>query len=160
MNAFKTLFGFSSIFISTPHIRFNTFNPFTVVFLRPKHTRLLQQRSAAAQHTTQGSTHTQQHICPPPHARSRKPKALQSSPHPPSSASPSKPAQPPLTLLPNNAPPPPPFSSMSFWANACNSAYNRPLQTLLVSAYASCGVTVRCAAAACCALWVCIARGW
>jgi hypothetical protein len=47
---------------------------------------------------------------------------------------------------------------MSFWADACNSAVNRPPQTLLVSAYASCGVTVRCAAAACVALWVCIAR--
>jgi hypothetical protein len=32
---------------------------------------------------------------------------------------------------------------MSFWADACNSAVNRPLQTLLDSAYASCGVTVR-----------------
>ncbi len=50
---------------------------------------------------------------------------------------------------------------MSFWADACNSANNRPLQTLLDSAYASCGVTVRCAAANAVrfANWVCIARG-
>jgi hypothetical protein len=47
---------------------------------------------------------------------------------------------------------------MSFWADACNSASNRSLQTLLDSAYASCGVTVRCAAAACGALLACIAR--
>ena len=44
---------------------------------------------------------------------------------------------------------PPPCTSMSaFWAPACYSALNRPLQTLLDSANASCGVTVRCAAAA------------
>ena len=53
---------------------------------------------------------------------------------------------------PNTTPPPPPLSSMSFWADACHSANSRSLQTLLDSAYASCGVTVRYAAAACSAL--------
>jgi hypothetical protein len=33
----------------------------------------------------------------------------------------------------------------SFWANACNYAYNiQPVQTKLNNAYISCGVTVRC----------------
>jgi len=41
----------------------------------------------------------------------------------------------------------PPLSMLSsFWADACNSALNRPLQTLLDTTYASCGVTVRQAA--------------
>ena len=63
---------------------------------------------------------------------------------------------------PSCAIPPPtsPFTIImsSFWADTCNSAFNRPLQTLLNSAYASCGVTVR---------WhwafvrvVCVAGGW
>jgi len=44
--------------------------------------------------------------------------------------------------------PPPPCSVMSssFWADACNFARNKPLQTQLDTAYASCGVTVRRAA--------------
>jgi len=54
-------------------------------------------------------------------------------------------------------PPLPPCSSMSlFWADACNSTQSRPLQTLLDSTYASCGVTVR--RAAVCVVRV--ARGW
>jgi len=45
--------------------------------------------------------------------------------------------------------------SSSFWADACNSAVNKPLQTLLDAAHASCGVTVRRAAVcALCALHV------
>ena len=35
-------------------------------FFCPKHTRLLQQRSAAALHTTQGSTHATAHLPPSP----------------------------------------------------------------------------------------------
>jgi hypothetical protein len=46
--------------------------------------------------------------------------------------------------------------SSSFWADACNSAFNRPLQTLLDAAHASCGVTVRRAAVRV----VCVACGW
>ena len=44
----------------------------------------------------------------------------------------------------------------------CGNPISRPLQTLLDSAYASCGVTVRCAAANAVRFdnWVCIARGW
>ena len=147
----QTLFGFSSIFISTPY-SVQHIEPFYCCVLTPQHT------PAPADGTRQHTHATAQPAPLPIHAAAAKP--LQSSPHPLPSASPSKPAQPPLTLLPNNAPPPPPLSSMSFWADACNSANNRPLQTLLVSAYASCGVTVRCAAAACCAaaLLVCIAR--
>ena len=57
---------------------------------------------------------------------------------------------PPAPLTP--APPSPPCSAMSFafWADACNSAFNKPLQTLIDTAHASCGVTVRRAAAARC----------
>ena len=32
--------------------------------------------------------------------------------------------------------------SLSFWAQACSTAFNRPLQAQLDAAYASCGVTV------------------
>ena len=32
--------------------------------------------------------------------------------------------------------------SLSYWAQACNTSANRPLQTQLDTAYASCGVTV------------------
>jgi hypothetical protein len=122
----------------------------------------------------------------PPHPQSRNP--LPPSPQPLPAPAPPPRALPPLLRLhiaattvtpapenktsggnevepsfPTVTPHPPsssPLSSMSFWADACNSALNRPLQTLLDSAYASCGVTVRCAAAACCALLACIARGW
>ena len=44
------------------------------------------------------------------------------------------------------------MSSASFWSNACNNARDKPLQTLLDAAYASCGVTVRPARAAACLL--------
>ena len=40
---------------------------------------------------------------------------------------------PPCILMSNN----------SFWSDACNYAKDKPLQTLLRVAYASCGVTVR-----------------
>jgi hypothetical protein len=33
--------------------------------------------------------------------------------------------------------------SSSFWADACNSALNKPLQMKLDTVHASCGVTVR-----------------
>ena len=33
-------------------------------------------------------------------------------------------------------------SMSTFWGNACSTALNRPLQTLLDTSYASCGVTV------------------
>jgi hypothetical protein len=42
---------------------------------------------------------------------------------------------------------------MSSWADACTTANNRSLQTLLDSAYASCGVTVRCTAVAAVRFW-------
>ena len=62
----------------------------------------------APQRSAKGKSrrHKAAHL-PPPHPRSRK--TLQSSPHPLPSASPSKPAQPPLTRRPKNAPPPPPL---------------------------------------------------
>jgi hypothetical protein len=44
------------------------------------------------------------------------------------------------------------MSSVSFWSDACKTARNKPLQTLLKALYASCGVTVRRARAADCAL--------
>ncbi len=37
------------------------------------------------------------------------------------------------------------MSSGSFWSDACSTAAGRPLQALVNAAYASCGVTVRCA---------------
>ena len=37
------------------------------------------------------------------------------------------------------------MSSGSFWSDACNTAEGRPLPAKLNAAYASCGVTVRCA---------------
>jgi hypothetical protein len=40
------------------------------------------------------------------------------------------------------------MSSGSFWSDACSNAVGRPLQALVNAAYASCGVTVRCAPAA------------
>ena len=56
-------------------------------------------------------------------------------------------AQPTPTLACNTAPPPPSSAmSLSFWVDACNYAFNRPLQTQLDAAHASCGVTVRHAA--------------
>ena len=152
----QTLFGFSSIFISTPY-SVQHIEPFYCCVLTP-HTHACSSSGVQQQNDARQHTHATAQPAPLPIHAAAKP--LQSSPHPLPSASPSKPAQPPLTLLPNNAPPPPPLSSMSFWADACNSAFNRSLQTLLDSAYASCGVTVRCAAAACRTLWVCIARGW
>ncbi len=58
----------------------------------------------------------------------------------------------PLSTLPLRPPYPPPFyppppllqaiMSSKFWADACATAANRPLQTLIDTAYASCGVTV------------------
>jgi hypothetical protein len=44
------------------------------------------------------------------------------------------------------------MSSASFWSEACETAMNEPLQTLLNAVYASCGATVRRARAANCAL--------
>jgi hypothetical protein len=44
------------------------------------------------------------------------------------------------------------MSSASFWSDACNTAIDRPLQTLLNALYGSCGATVRPAHAANCAL--------
>jgi hypothetical protein len=44
------------------------------------------------------------------------------------------------------------MSSGSFWSNACKEAEGKSLQTLLDTLYASCGVTVRPARAAACAL--------
>ena len=35
------------------------------------------------------------------------------------------------------------MSSGTFWSDACQNAVDRPLQTLLGTAFASCGVTVR-----------------
>jgi len=61
-------------------------------------------------------------------------------------------------LSPATPPPPPPCSPMSysFWVDAYNSARNRPLQTLLDTAHASCGVTVNRAVVR----DLCVARGW
>jgi len=42
--------------------------------------------------------------------------------------------------------------SLSFWADACNYAVNRPLQAQLDAAHASCGLTVRRAAVLVCRL--------
>jgi len=44
------------------------------------------------------------------------------------------------------------MSSASFWSDACKTAEDKPLQTLLNALYASCGATVRRARAADCAL--------
>jgi hypothetical protein len=46
----------------------------------------------------------------------------------------------PQPILPRNA------MSLSYWARACATAVDRPLQAQLDSAYASCGVTVSVAA--------------
>ena len=44
------------------------------------------------------------------------------------------------------------MSSTSFWSDACKTAEDKPLQTLLNALYASCGATVRRARADDCAL--------
>jgi hypothetical protein len=40
------------------------------------------------------------------------------------------------------------MTSRTFWSDACSTARSRPVQALVNTAYASCGVTVRCAPAA------------
>ena len=52
--------------------------------------------------------------------------------------------------LPALSPPCTPMSSGSFWSDVCAHARGKPLQTLLISAYASCSVTVR---QLCCCCW-------
>jgi len=61
----------------------------------------------------------------------------------------------PSPATPSPLPPCNPMSS-SFWADACNSAVNRPLETQLDTVHASCGVTVRRSSVRV----VCVARGW
>ncbi len=92
---------------------------------------------------------------PPPQHHPSFPSQSPASPSPHPIAPPK--AQQPPTLACNTAPPPPCSAmSSSFWADACNSARDRPLQTLIDTVHASCGATVRRAAVRV----VRVARGW
>jgi hypothetical protein len=116
--------------------------PFPLLLLQT--TRVtLQYRHHAAYHSPPPN------LCPflqlpttpsPPSFPSQSPASR--SPH----ARPAKSSTTPNPRLQQAHPPPCSPMSSSFWADACNSTLNRPLQTQLDAAHVSCGLTVRRAA--------------
>ena len=61
---------------------------------------------------------------------------------PPLPLPPLQPLRPPSPHTPSPPPLLQAIMSSKFWADACATAHYRPLQTLIDTAYASCGVTV------------------
>ncbi len=96
----QTLFGFSSIFISTPHIRFNTLTLLLLCFYAPT-THACSTAECSSMHTTQGST--------PAPSPSTQPQTTAVQPSPPALCIPLKTCPTATNPLPQQRTPSPPL---------------------------------------------------